>query len=219
MNGLFNYDGSVIHALNKVADCVILSVFWLVSSIFIVTIGASTTALYYAMNKCVRRGEGHISREYWRAFASNFKQATLLWLPLLAVYALLGASLYSSYIMCVSGNLSKGMFYFLIVVIALVLTWASWLFPYMARFSNTIKNTVKNSSLIALFNMPVTLLQLVFLVAAVAAIGIFPLVILCAPGLYMIGACCTMEPVFLKYMTPEDRKKEEELMKAHQPKK
>lgn len=219
MFGLFNYDGPVIHIFNKAADCVILSVLWLVSSIPVITLGASTAALYYSMNKCVRRGEGHVWREYWHAFRSNFKQATLLWLPLVVIFALLVASCYSSYVMCISGNLPKAMFFFLLVVIALVASWASWLFPYMARFQNTTRNIIKNCSLIAFLNLHITIAQLLIFLAVCAAVCFFPLLIVCAPGIFMILSCYTLEPVFLKYMSPEDREKEKELLEAHRYKK
>lgn len=210
MFGLFNYDGPVIQALNKVADGICLSVLWLISCLPLVTIGAATTALYYATNKCIRHGEGHIWREYWRSFRSNFKQATILWLILFALYGLLGASCYSSYWLCSAGTLPKEMFYFLLIVIAVIAAWAALLFPYLARFQNTNRMILKNCLGIALMNIPVTLLQLVFLLLSLAMVVVFPLAILCAPGVYMIMSCYSLESVFKKYMTPEDRAREEE---------
>ena len=108
MFGLFNYDGPVVQTLNKVADGICLSVLWLISCLPLVTAGAATTALYYSVNKCIRHGEGHIWHEYWHSFLSNFKQATLLWLPLALLYGAIGASCYSCYLMCIAGNLPKG---------------------------------------------------------------------------------------------------------------
>lgn len=210
MFGLFNYEGPVVQTLNKVADCICLSFLWLISCLPVVTIGAATTALYYATNKCIRHGEGHIWREYWRSFLSNFKQATILWLMLFALYGLLGGSCYSSYLMCSVGNLPKEMFYFLLIVIAVIAAWASLLFPYLARFQNTNRMILKNCFGIALMNVPVVLLHLVFLLLAVGMIVVFPLLILCAPGVYMVLSCYSLEKVFLKYMTPEDRAREEE---------
>ena len=210
MFGLFNYDGPVIQMLNKVADSVCLSFLWLISCLPLVTIGAANTALYYTTNKCIRHGEGHIWREYWRAFGSNFKQATLLWLLLMLVYGSLGASCYSAYLMCTSGALPKEMFYFLLVVIAVIGVWANLLFPYLARFQNTNKMVLKNCLGIALMNLPVVLLIFVFFLLSIVVITIFPLLILCAPGIYTILSCYCLESVFLKYMTDEDRAREEE---------
>ena len=150
MHSLFNYDGTLVQTCNKIFDSIILSILWLISCIPIVTIGAATTALYYTTNKCIRHGEGHIWHEYWRAFGSNFKQATLLWLLLMLVYGLLGGSCYSSYLMCTSGMLPKEMFYFLVIVIAIITAWANLIFPYLAKFQNTNKMILKNCLGIAL---------------------------------------------------------------------
>ena len=162
MFSFFNYDSNLIQTLNKVADCICLSFLFLVSCIPIVTVGAANTALYYAINKCIRHGEGHIWREYWRAFGANFKQATVLWLLLMLVYGLLGGSCYSSYLMCTSGMLPKEMFYFLVIVIAIVIAWANLIFPYLAKFQNTNKMILKNCLGIALMNLPTVLLLFVF---------------------------------------------------------
>ena len=46
LQGLFNYDNPVWRFIGKLGDLIILNVLWLITSIPIVTIGASTTALY-----------------------------------------------------------------------------------------------------------------------------------------------------------------------------
>ena len=210
MFGLFNYDGPAIQFLNKIADCVCLSFLWLVSCIPLVTVGAATTALYYTTNKCIRHGEGHIWGEYWRAFRSNFKQATALWLILLLIYGSLGASCYSSYLMCTEGALAKEMFYFLLIVIAVITVWANLIFPYLARFQNTNKMILKNCLGIVLMNLPAALLLFAGYILSIIVIVIFPLVLLCVPGVYTLLSCYGLERIFMKYMTPEDREREEE---------
>lgn len=213
MHGLFNYDGFVVQTANRITDCICLSLLWLVTSLPVVTIGASTTALYYAMNKCVRRGESGIWRTYWQSFRANFKQATGLWLILLPIYGILIASCYSAWLMGASGNLPKEMFYFLLLVLALFFTWSSFLFPYLARFQNTTRMVLKNCLGIALLNFPMALLHPVYLLIAVLSILLFPLMVLCAPGIYMVLSCYTLEPVFRKYMSEEDREKEDALLR------
>ena len=51
MNRLFSLDGKLFHILSRIADLILLNVLWLLSSLPIITIGASTTALYYVMLK------------------------------------------------------------------------------------------------------------------------------------------------------------------------
>lgn len=211
MHGLFNYDGVVIQTLNKVTDCICLSFLWLISSLPVITIGASTAALYYSTNKCIRRSEGGVWNTFWHSFRSNFRQSVGLWLILLCIYAVLIASCYSSYLLCAAGTLPKEMFYFLLLVIAVISLWASFVFPYLAKFQNTNRAILKNCVYIAVMNFPVGLLHLVLMVLSVLAVVIFPLAIVCVPGVYMVLSCYALEPVFKKYMSAEDRAREEEL--------
>ena len=74
-----------------------LNLLWFVCSIPIVTIGASTTALYYAALKVVRDEDSHVGAAFFRSFRQNFKQATVLWLILLGVGLFLGADGYILY--------------------------------------------------------------------------------------------------------------------------
>ncbi len=209
MHGLFNYDSPLIQTLNKAADCICLSFLWLIACIPLVTAGAATTALYYATNKCIRRSEGGVWKSFWHSFRSNFKQSTKLWLVLLLLYALLAACCCSAYLMCSSGYLPKEMFYFLLLVAAVVILWASFLFPYLARFQNSIRSILRNCVFIALMNIPVGLLHLALLALCLVAVVIFPLMVLCMPGVYMVLSCYALEPVFRKYMTEADRAQED----------
>ena len=212
MFGLFKYDGSFVQICNKIVDTICLSLLWLVTSIPIVTMGAATTALYYAINTGIRYEQGHIWRAYWKSFRNNFKQATVIWLLLLAVYGLLGASCYCTYKLCMNSMLPKEMFYILLVILALVMTWANLLFPYLAKFQNTTKVILKNCFGIGLLSLPKAVLQTIFFALVLLGTSMFPMAILFAPGIYMVLSCYTLEPVFRKYMSEEDRAKEEAIL-------
>ena len=80
---------SKLHAvLTAILDIVWLGILWLLCSLPILPLGAASTALYYSMVKCVRHERGHATREFFRAFRLNFRQATLLWLICLGVILL-----------------------------------------------------------------------------------------------------------------------------------
>ena len=57
-----------------------MNIYFVLTSIPIVTIGASFTALYTVTNKMVNDDEGPVKDEYFKAFKSNFKQSTIIWL-------------------------------------------------------------------------------------------------------------------------------------------
>ena len=94
LQGLFNYDNPVWRFIGKLGDLIILNVLWLITSIPIVTIGASTTALYYVTLKLVRDEDGYTIRSFFKSFKENFKQSTIIWLIMLAVGLLIGFDLY-----------------------------------------------------------------------------------------------------------------------------
>lgn len=208
MHGFFSYDGFVVQTCNKIADCICLSFLWLISSIPLITVGASTTSLYYAANKCICHSEGHLWNEFWKSFRSNFRQSTAIWLILFLSCALLFSSCYCAYLLYAAGSLPIEMTVFLLIVIAAVMMWAGYLFPYLARFTDSVKRTFQNCGLIAIMNFWTSLMQLVLILAALAAVILFPLCILIVPAGYMVISCRILEPVFKKYIPTEDPAKE-----------
>lgn len=56
---------------NLVFDLVIMHLIWIVCSLPIFTIGASTTALYYAFMKRTRRDEGYIWKNFFLFFYTS----------------------------------------------------------------------------------------------------------------------------------------------------
>ena len=82
---LFSYDSAFSRFLYFVADVVTLHILWILYSLPLITIGASTTALYYSCMKRIRTGEGYVSQNFRKAFRQNFRQSTILWLGLAAV--------------------------------------------------------------------------------------------------------------------------------------
>ena len=80
---LFNYDSPFWSFMSRLADLIILNLLWIVFCIPVVTIGASTTAMYRVTLNMVR-GEGSgVVRMFWDAFRLNLKQAVLIFLILL----------------------------------------------------------------------------------------------------------------------------------------
>ena len=94
LSNIFNYDNPVWRFMGKFCDILLLNILWTLCSVPIVTIGASTTAVYYVTLKLVRDEEGPTVRSFFRSFKENFKQATVIWLILLVAGLLIGFDLY-----------------------------------------------------------------------------------------------------------------------------
>lgn len=205
-----NWDNKFFGALGKLVDCVWVSVLWFFCCLPVITIGASTSALYYTVHKSIRGGRGYTTRNFFSAFKNSFKQSTLSWLVLLLVEVVLVADAFIMRQVLMTGSSMGAFFYFFLVMILLVTGWGCYLFPYVARFENTVRTTLKNSVFLEIRYLPWS-----FLLILLSAVGVFltwliPVLVLLMPATMFLLFDCILEPIFRKYMSPEDLAREEE---------
>lgn len=210
MGGLFRIDGFLYRCINKMVDAVGLSLLWIITSLPVITLGASTAALYYTTHTVIRYDRGRIWPEYWKSFLGNFRQATSPWLLLMALAYILGLNGYSAYLICASGNGSPWILLAVLAPVVLVMMWAVYLFPLIARFHNTTRQTMKNCLLIAIRNLPWTILLVCMLLGSVMLVFIVPFAFAYIPVAYMLLSGSILERIFQKYMSPEDLAMEQE---------
>jgi len=129
--------------MTKLCYLIYLNFLWLICSLPVITIGASTTALYYVSLKLARNEEGYIAKSFFKAFKQNFRQATIIWMLLLTLPIII----YFDYIFFQSGRDLLTIVGTVIVIILLLfyLICAIMVFPVLAKFNNTITGTVKNA--------------------------------------------------------------------------
>lgn len=215
MNRIFNMDNGFFRTLSKLVDCIWLNFLFFITCLPVFTVGASMTALYYTMQKVIRNDRGYVSSEYWHAFKTNFKQATLTWLIVLAVGLLTFFDIQYMKAANEAGQAIGKSYVFFQVLLMLEILWCAYLFPYMARFINTMKGSMKNAALIAVVNLPWTLLILVLLLVAGLLMYIIPISIFFVPALFTWVLNRIMERIFRKYMTEEDKAREDEMNREY----
>ena len=164
----FNWtDNVVMRALGKIGDMICLNVMWLICCIPIITIGASTTALYTVMLRMVKNEEGYIFRGFLKAFKSNFKQSTLIWLILLLLGIVWTADFrVAGFMPGMAGIILSAIFLALGFILLSVMIY---IFPLTARYENGIKATFKNALILTVAKLPYTFLMVAIVVAAVFA--------------------------------------------------
>lgn len=215
MANLFDYNNKVFSALSKVADSVILGILWLVCSISVITLGASSAAFYYAYTKCIRQERGYVLEAFFHGFKTNFKQATLSWLILIAL-AVFG--FFDCFVLIAIGGtspISSVLLAIMILVLFVLSLLALCLFPYIARYENTWKESIKNSLLILFSNFLWAVLLLLILFAAAFLAVCIPILSIFMPAAYMFFANKILEHVFQKYMQPDDLKAQQEFEKQN----
>ena len=166
MSKLFRMDSPLMRFLTKIADLMVLNILFCITSIPLITIGASWTALYSVTLKMVRDEEGSVSRSYFRSFRQNFRQATLLWLGVLVVLALLVLDI--RVLNGMAGGTAPGLLRVGVEILALLgIMVLQYLFPSLARFEASLADTLKNACMMVLAHLPKTALMTAAAVGAV----------------------------------------------------
>ena len=140
MSKTLTTDNPVMNFLTIVCDIVILHFLWLLTSLPVLTIGASTTALYYTTMKCIRNGQGGVAKMFFKSFKDNFKQATGIGILALIAGFICVFDMYFA----INRNLKSMMVIFTIMSLIYLFT-VLYVFPLQAQFENTIKATIKNA--------------------------------------------------------------------------
>lgn len=166
---IFSLDGPVYRGLEKLFNLMLLHILWIVCSIPVFTIGASTTALFAVMLKLVKGEEGYIVKTFFRAFRDNFKKSTIIWLCFLA------AILWCVGMIVISlrtGDRLLKTFALAEAALLVLLTGAmQYVFAVQAYFENTVRNTIRNSFWLSLRFLPYTAAMLAFVTVPVLITG------------------------------------------------
>lgn len=160
MNKLFDLDSPFMRALSRMGDLMILNILVLFLCIPVITAGAAFTAMHFVLLKIVRGEEGYLVKGFFRSFKQNFRQATILWMLMLFVIALIAAD----FIIFKAGTGLPAVYRMLILAVAFILLIvAVYIFPVLARFDNTIINTLRNAFFISFLNLPKSILMVLMI--------------------------------------------------------
>lgn len=187
---------------------------WLVTSIPVVTLGVSTTALIYTEMQ-IHRGtlRSTVQESFFRAFRDNIKNGTIL----LAVYAVLGGGLYAA-----ANALGKasagatsltGTAILRIICLGLLIVVAfsaAFAFAVQARFTNTVKGTILYSCVMSTRNLLATIVILAVVwglkILCVSFFPVVPIVLaLIGAGFVFYGFAVLYCRAFLPYIPDEKR--------------
>ena len=216
MSRVFNFEGPVFSSLSRLADLFWLNLLFIICCIPIVTIGAATTALYYVTLKMVKDEEGYITKSYFRSFKQNFAQATVIWALFLIIATVLMFDLRIANGGLAAGFLSDSAVSNIVVVAVFVMAiivvmTLTYVFPILAKFDNTVKNTVKNAFLISIRHLPYTILMIIISAVPVVLMWFFPALIILL--LIMFSAVAYINSkflarIFVLYMPKKDSETE-----------
>lgn len=166
-----NLDGPILRALTRAFDTIVATVLFLICSLPVVTMGASLSAMYATMIATANDGCSGVTRYFFGKFKENFKQATLLWLPI----ALVGLVVAGNIIVCWGFEMEATMILAImrgltIFSTALYTAVSIYVFAGIAVYQVTWKQAISNALIFIVKNLPATLGLLLLSAVMVASV-------------------------------------------------
>ena len=198
-----NIDSPFYRTMGKIGDLVFANILWLVCSLPIITIGASTLGLFTVVNKMAAKEDYTVRADFFKAFKRDFKQGTALWLVVLVIgfAGFTGLRTATAQDTASNGVLAAASF----LLLAGIGFLGCWAFALLARFSYP-------KALLALADgARMTLANLLPSVGILAFLAWFPLLAKAAPEWFVyllplwlliggsgsaLGMACLMRPAF-----------------------
>lgn len=211
MKSFFQMDNPLFHILQKMLNVVGLSLVWILCCLPVVTIGASTAALYYTTVKVVRNERGYLFAEYFSAFKKNFRQGTIATLVYLVVSALFYFDVRILNLLrgeVADAGALKMSIYGVVIVLSL---YYVLLLLQMSRFNNNLKALARNTLILMIRHLPSSLLTLIIIAFGFFASWLIPLFAIIMPTVAAWLISIPMEKVYHRYMTPEEQDWEDRL--------
>ena len=193
-------DNGLMITLAQIGDCFYLSLFWILGCFPIVTVGASSAALYDACYHSFRKGEKTSWQQFLKTYKENWKAGIVPSLIYLILFFGMGKGMIGIWNRVAVGEGSWAVFAGCGVAAVLVLGMLSILFPMLSRFENPFGVLLKNTVFLGFANLPRTL-ALGFLNAMtvmLCAVFVIPLFFL--PSLAALIGSVLIEPMFRPFM-------------------
>ena len=212
---ILDFNNPVLRFLSHVFDIAVLNILWLIFSLPVVTMGAATTAVYAVCFQILQDKSSGVLKPFWKSFRMNLKQATVIWLILLAILAVLGVDLWyflfsQTFIAGILQAIICGILILLLLDALLITIYA---FTLLSLFENTVKETLRNAILLILRN-PMRSLGALAVDASMLALAFYaPLsgISLLAVGMILLGIaltfflnCLILMRVFKPYLPKEE---------------
>lgn len=205
MANLFSVNSPLWRFMDKVLHLLWLNILWLVFSLPVITLGASTTALYSVTLKYAKDQEGYMTREFFHAFRENFRQSTLAFLLLSGVGVFLGIDLI---IYARSSSFNAFSMVLLIAFFTSVLLYlftSLYVYAVMAKFQNTLPQCLKNALIMSICHWPSSVLMIVigFTILGIGFL-LFPPILFLGFSLFAFLCSKLLVKVFGNYVETDD---------------
>lgn len=182
MHRLFDLENPVWRFIGNIIDMFLLSIYWYLCCLPVITAGSGTTALFYVTLKLTSNQEGYTTASFFKSFKSNLRQATIIWLLCLFAGIILVIDFY--WALTSGSSIGASLLPAFVIIAILYLIFVAFLFPLLARCENSIKTLLGMCLAMSIRNF-LPILSTLLVTAGIFSVAIFvfwPLIFI-APGL------------------------------------
>lgn len=155
MRDLLKPTNPVMRFLTAVFNLMIANLFFIITSIPIVTIGPSLVALYKITFEILDGEEVFLFQDFYGALFKNIKRSVILWIPMLLVSLIMGYSVF-----LVWAGLEGTKFWMMLpplLFIFIIFSVGAYAFPLLSQCYDPLKDVIRNSFLLAIGHLPTTI--------------------------------------------------------------
>lgn len=217
MSSLFDLDAPIWVFMGEVADIIILGLLWWIGCLGIITMGASTTALYYVLGKKARKETTYVAKDFFKSFGQNFRQSIPL--SILTIIGWISFVLYCSFI--IEGiyfpNQSGSLKWTIPVTILFafeLFNLTAYLWALLSRFEMQSGSMLRAALIMTHKHLITTLINLGIIALVAFCVMKFPFAIVVAPSVIVWGQSFMIQKIFNRYIEEAVRKEKEETMEA-----
>lgn len=204
MNRIFDPDNFFWRWFGKLADFFLLSCLWLLCCVPILTIGASSIALYDTVAHCVQGPDDDTYKRFFRTFKNELLRSigiTVLW----AVLAIILSTSYNFLCQMAKESTAASVYAIAFGVSMLIpIGVLCWLLPIESRFTHSFIGLHKTAIYFAIGHLPTTAAIVALLIACGVAVSCFPFLAMVLPAIMVTFQSWFIERVFVKYMPKEE---------------
>ena len=183
--GLFNYNNPFIKLLVRMANMIIVSLYWVVCCLPVVTIMPACAALYHTVNKVVFGNGNGVTREFFKSLKAALKPGVLLSVLTAVVGGLVAFGVYTGLQIWDAGIFGTVYMAAGVLIAFVLLTTLVYIAPALSRFEGNVSVILRLAMYFSMKNQFRSGWYVVLLGLAFWVVDFFPLLLLVVPALYV----------------------------------
>jgi uncharacterized membrane protein YesL len=181
---------------NMIYRLTILNFLWFFFSLPLITIGASTTALFHVIDKIIDDKSTYLFRDFWKSFKNNFVQSLLISAIIFIFIFILLMNILNINLL---GSIAKVFIIVQFIALIELLILVIYVFPILSRYSLKTIEVLKMAFFMANRHLLTTILSLFIPIIIFFLVYLSQFFLFFSISLYSLMSMYIIKKVFNKY--------------------